>query len=239
MAFEVAPGNGAAAVEAARALGLRGLAVTMPHKHDVARVVDVLDPTAERLGVVNTVVFRDDGTTLGVSTDGDGLIASLHDAGASIAGSQVAVLGAGGAGRAIIEACGRGGAAGIVVVNRSAQAAHEAAALAAQATVGSVEQVETVDVVINTTPLGMGQPARTAQLPVDPAILRSDHVVVDIVYHPLETGLLAAARRVGATAVDGLGMLVHQAALQQTHWFGTRPDVAVMRQAAEAELVSR
>ena len=95
LAFEVAPGQGAAAVAAMRALGIGGLAVTMPHKADVADAVDELDPAARALRSVNTVVLRDDGTTVGASTDGAGFVDSLTAAGYLVAGRRVVVVGAG------------------------------------------------------------------------------------------------------------------------------------------------
>jgi shikimate dehydrogenase len=236
VAFEVAPGRGADAVAALRTLGLRGLAVTTPHKHDVITALDDVEPTASRLRSVNTVVLRDDGTAAGLSTDGDGFVASVAAAGHELAGKRVAVLGAGAAARSIIEAVGRCGAAEVVVVNRSEERAREAAGLCAVGRVGDADDVATIDVVVNATSVGMGE---AAALPLDPGVLRPRHLVVDIVYHPLETGLLAAARRIGAATVDGLGMLVHQAAIQQRVWTGTVPDVTVMRAAAEAELARR
>ena len=235
VAFEVAPGGGGDAVRAMRTLGIGGLAVTMPHKVDVAAAVDEVDPAAKALDSVNTVVLHDDATTFGASTDGAGLIASLTASGVSLVGARIAVIGAGAAARSVIDALGRAGTSEIMVINRSADRAAAALALADQARVGELEEVGAVDVVINATSVGMG----TSELPLDPDLLRASHVVVDLVYHPLETALLAAARECGATVVDGLGMLVHQAALQQVLWTGVEPDVGAMRAAAEAELAAR
>lgn len=234
LAFEVAAGRGAAAVAAMATLGIRGLAVTMPHKGDVAAAVDELDPPAAALRSVNTVVLRDDGSTLGASTDGPGFVDSLDAAGYVVAGRRVVVLGAGGAARSIVVALGAAGAGDVAIVNRSAASAEECAALHGR--VGTVSEVEGADLLVNTTPVGMGS---STELPIDAALLRSDLAVVDIVYHPLETPLLAAARAVGAPAIDGLGMLVHQAARQQLLWTGTAADPAAMRAAAESELARR
>jgi shikimate dehydrogenase len=218
-----------------RTFGVRGLAVTMPHKSDVAAAVDLVDPAAAALGSVNTVVLRDDGTTFGASTDGEGFVSSLRTRGIDPAGARVAMLGAGAGARAVIDALGRAGVADLAIVNRTAENASRAARLAKQARVGDVGDIRNADVVVNATPIGMG----TDELACDPTLLGPNQVVVDLVYHPLETALLRAARDVGALAVDGLGMLVHQAVLQHELWTGDRPDAAVMRAATEGELARR
>lgn len=235
VAFDVAAGRGGEAIAAMRTLGLGGLAVTMPHKADVATAVDELDPTAATLASVNTVVLREDGSTYGTSTDGLGFVDSLDAAGVPVSGARFLVLGAGGAGRAIIAALGREGVADIAVVNRTASAAEAAAALTAVARVGSLDDLARAEVLVNTTSIGMG----SDECPIDPSALHGGLAVADIVYHPLETALLRAARDRGATTVDGLGMLVHQAVRQQELWTGTMPDAAAMRAAAERELRDR
>lgn len=236
VAFEVAPGSVADALAGMRALGLCGLSVTMPHKEEVARLVDELDPAAAALESANTVVPLPDGRLKGYSTDGAGFVASLAEAGIAVAGLRVAVLGAGGAARAVVDAVARAGSASITVVNRSAGKAAVAAALAGErGSVGSAADVAAADLVINATSVGMG----SDDLPCDPALLRPGQMVADLVYHPLETALLRAAAQAGATPVDGLGMLIHQAALQEQLWSGHLPDVTVMRTAALRELAAR
>ena len=235
-AFDVAPGGAGAALAAMRTLGLGGLSVTMPHKEDVAAAVDVLDPAAAALRSVNTVVALRDGRLAGHSTDGDGFVASMVAAGHPIEGRAVCVLGAGAAARSIVEALARNKAAAVVVVNRSADGAGVAAALGGRiGRVGSAADLGAADVVVNATSLGMG----TRELPLDPSLLHEDHVVADIVYHPRRTALLDVAASIGADTVDGLGMLVHQAAMQQALWTGRTPDVAAMHAAAERELAAR
>jgi len=235
-ALEVAPGRAQAAVDAMRALGLGGMSVTMPHKEGVAQAVDSLDPAAAALLSVNTVVPQADGSLKGYSTDGAGFVASLVAQGVPVAGQSVCVLGAGGAGRAIVDALARAGATRVVVVNRTFSAAEQSAALAGAAgSVGTAADLREADLVINATSIGMG----TDDLPCDAAFLHRGQAVADIVYHPRDTALLRAARTAGATVVEGLGMLVHQAALQQQLWHGLVPDVAVMAAAAERELAER
>jgi shikimate dehydrogenase len=239
VALPVTAGRADAALDAMRLFGIGGLSVTMPHKEQVAQSVDRLDPAAAALRSVNTVVPSPDGTLVGYSTDGAGFVASLAAAGVPVAGQRVCLLGAGGAARAIADALGRAAAAEVVVVNRTTASAEAAAALAAAAgcaaRVGSAADITTSDIVVNATSVGMGGNL----LPCDPALLHSGQVVADIVYHPRRTALLDAAAAAGALTVDGLGMLVHQAALQQRLWHGQQADIAVMTAAAEAELAAR
>jgi shikimate dehydrogenase len=235
-AFDVAPGSVAGALDAIRALGLGGLSVTMPHKEAVAELVDELDPAAAALRSVNTVVPIGDGRLKGYSTDGAGFVASLVSEGIDVAGQRLCVVGGGGAARAVIDALARAGAASVVVVNRSADRAFVAAQLAGvTGSVGDAAAIADADIVVNATSVGMG----SVDMPFDPTLLRANQVVADIVYHPRRTALLVAADALGARTVEGLGMLVHQAVLQQQLWTGRSPDPAVMWAAAERELAAR
>ena len=239
-ALDVADGGGSQAVEAMRVLGIAGMSVTMPHKSAVADAVDRLEPAARSLRSVNTVSWDGD-ELVGSSTDGAGFVASLAEIGIDVAAARIAVIGAGGAARSVIDALGRAGTSDITVLNRSAEHAEQAAQLATAGSVGIVSDVTRADIVVNATSVGMGVPRRRRRRPAvrpDP-VLHREQVVVDLVYHPLRTAWLAAADEVGARTVDGLGMLIHQAALQQQRWLGTLPDVAVMRAAAESALLAR
>ena len=238
-AFDIT--DAAAALSAMRLLGLAGLSVTMPLKEDVAQAVDRLDPAAQVLSSVNTVSW-DGGELVGSSTDGAGFVASLAAAGVAVDGAEISVIGAGGAARSVIDALGRAGAADITVLNRTRVRAEYAASLSKAASVGIVSDITRADIVINATSVGMGvsiDDATDLDMACDPALLRSGQVVADLVYHPLETAWIRAAADIGATTVDGLGMLVQQAALQQLQWLGTMPDTTAMRIAAEAELARR
>jgi shikimate dehydrogenase len=240
-AFDVADGRGADAIAAMRVLGIAGLSVTMPHKHDVAAAVDRLDPSAAALRSVNTVSW-DGGDLVGSSTDGAGFVAALAEDGVDIHGLRVAIIGAGGAARSLIDALGRAGVDSIRVINRTIASAESASELARAASVGTVDDIGVADLVVNASSVGMGidpAAATSADLPCAVERLRTSQVVVDLVYHPLRTAWLEAAGGVGARTIDGLGMLIHQAALQQLAWLGRRPDVAVMRRAAEAALRER
>ncbi|HEX2040149.1 MAG TPA: shikimate dehydrogenase [Acidimicrobiales bacterium] len=230
LAFEVPAGSGAAAVEAMRTLGIDGLNVTMPHKADVAGAVDRLSPVAERLGAVNTVV-RQGATLVGESTDGEGFVAALRsDEGFDPAGRRCLVVGAGGAARSVVLALADAGAAEVVVAGRTPERVAAAAALAGDCgRAGTVEEAAGADLVVNATPVGMGG---DSGLPLDPELVGPGQVVADLVYHPLVTPLLEAARKRGAVAVNGLGMLIHQAALAFRLWTGEDPPLEVMSAAA-------
>lgn len=244
VAFDVAPGAAASALEAARVLDLAGLSVTMPHKSDVARAVDDLGESASRLDSVNTVEFLPGGRLIGHSTDGDGLVSSLSHRDVEVRDRSVVVFGAGAAARSVIDALARHGARSIVVVNRTLESARRAVHLAhgrgetceVSDEVSVAGRIASADIVVNATSVGMGSPSAgeilTSDLPFDPAALVPGKIVVDLVYHPIETPLLRLARSKGCQAIDGLGMLVHQAALQQIIWTSHSPDVEEMTEAA-------
>jgi shikimate dehydrogenase len=235
LAFPVPGGQAGAALDAARLLGLIGLSVTMPHKTDVAGLVDRPSPDVVALRAANTVLFDRDGPTVGESTDGGGFVDSLRlDHDLQPGGQTAVVLGAGGAARAVVLALADAGCAEIVIVNRTAEAAEAAVALAPRvARVGGAADASRADMIVNATPLGMGG---STELPIDPTLLRAGQVVADLVYHPRRTPLLAAASERGCRTVDGLGMLVHQGARQFALWTGVEPPREVMRTAAEAAL---
>lgn len=236
-AFEVPSDRGAGVVEAMRALGLVGLSVTMPHKAVISATVDERTPVAAALDSVNCVFWADD-RLVGDNTDAAGFLDSLrldHDLDPS--GRRCVVVGAGGAGRAVCWALGDAGAAEVVVINRTSDHAKVAAALAGDVgRVGEATEIRAADVVVNATPVGMGD--RQA-LPFDPELIQPGQVVVDLIYHPLTTPLLAAAVGRGARSVSGLGMLVHQGARAFHRWTGHEPPVEVMSQAALAALAGR
>lgn len=241
VAFHVATGLGAQAVEAVRALGIEGLSVTMPHKSDVAAAVDVLSDDAAALGAVNTVLRRNS-QLVGDSTDGYGFMAALAEAGFDPAGKRCMVVGAGGAGRAVVLALARGGAARIVVVNRHPGRAAAAVALGGGvAVVGGIESATESDLVVNATPVGMGLDHNGAvgASVVDADRLGPGQFVNDLVYHPAQTPLLLAGAQRGATVLNGLPMLVHQAARQFELWTGEVAPLAAMRGAVDHELSSR
>ena len=215
---------------------LAGLSVTMPHKKAMAGFMDWIDPIAVSLESINTVV-KGDGALHGHSTDGDGLCDALRAADVDIAGASIVLLGAGGASRSIADALGRSSAGAIGVHNRTESAATSMLSVggATMRVVTSADlpnAIEEADIVINATSVGMG----TSESPIGNLPLSSHQMVVDIVYHPLETALLAHARRSGCRTVDGLQMLVHQAVRQQVLWTGHAPDARAMIAAAKQAL---
>jgi shikimate dehydrogenase len=233
VAFEVGEGGGAGAVAAARALGLRGLSVTMPLKAEVAAAVDELTPAAAALGAVNTVIVRG-GRTIGDNTDGGGFVDSLPP-GWELAGRRCLVLGAGGAARAIVWALADAGAAEVVVVNRDPAKAVTAAALAGPVgRVGAPADAAHVDLLVNATSVGMEGTPGAGRLPIDPSLVGPGQLVVDIVTHPAETPLMVAAANRGALVIGGQGMLVHQAARAFRAWTGHAAPVEAMLAAVRA-----
>ena len=228
--FRVAAGRTGEALAGARELGLSGLSVTMPHKEAAAGLIAGLSPLAERLGAVNCVAFGS-GPALGDNTDGPGLVAALrHDGRFDPEGRRCLVVGAGGAARAVIAGLADAGAREVVVVSRSPGRGARAAELAGAAgRLGDPEDAVDCDLLVNATPLGMeGTAGMSGELPVDPSWMRKGQLVVDLVYHPAETPWLVAAGARGADTANGLGMLVHQAALQLRAWTGIDPPLPAM-----------
>ena len=220
---------------------IKAFSVTMPHKEAVFEMLShvssnlgEVDESAKAARSVNTIAIRS-GRMFGSNTDGDGCCNAIEQAGVGIAGSRVVVVGAGGTARAIVATLARRGASDIAVINRTESHARDAVACADVARVGSVDDIATANILINATSVGMG----SQESPVDAARLHSSLVVLDAVYHPLETTLLRNAKNAGAVTVDGLWMLVHQGALQQLAWFDEIGDVQLMRQAALDELANR
>lgn len=215
------------AVRALPALGFRGVNVTVPHKQAVMSVCDRIDPTARRIGAVNTIVIDDDGRLSGRNTDAFGFIENLRQSGVwTAAAGPAVVIGAGGAARAVCVGLIDAGAPEIRLVNRTESRAAELAdefgpVVKAVPWAMRNDGLDGAALLVNTTSLGM-----TGQPPLELALdgLPVDAVVNDIVYAPLETGLLAAARARGNPVVDGLGMLLHQARPGFKAWFGVRPE---------------
>lgn len=231
----VAPEHFAQALRILPRLGFRGVNVTVPHKEAALAAVDRLDPLARRIGAVNTIVMSEDGTLSGSNTDAYGFSAHLAASlpGFSAASGTAVIIGAGGAARAVAVALTDMGAPEIRIINRTLARAEELAlALGGSAHVvdwsGRARALEGASIVVNTTTQGMaGQPA----LDLDLSRLPASAVVYDIVYNPLETALLAAARGRGHRVVDGLGMLLHQAVAGFEAWFGVRPEVTAQLRA--------
>jgi shikimate dehydrogenase len=225
----VLPENLRRALQALPILGFAGCNVTIPHKEAALDIVDEIEPSARRAGAINTVVINERGRLIGSNTDGFGFLESLRAAlpGWTARAGGAVVLGAGGAARAVVAALLDDGAPEIRLVNRT-----PARAVSLAKTLGGIvhgvpwehraEALAGAALLVNATSLGMdGQPALELALDALPA----DAVVNDIVYVPLETDLLRAARERGNRVVDGLDMLLHQARPGFAAWFGVEPQV--------------
>jgi len=224
LAFDVT--DIASAIAAGRALNVRGWSVTIPHKVDVIPLLDALDPDAERIGAVNTVVNRG-GRLVGYNSDGLGAVAALKEK-TSVAGLSAAVIGAGGAARAIGFSLRTAGA-DVTIVNRSPKRG-EALARDLDAPFLPLADFDRpmYSILINTTPVGMTP--RADAMPVGERVLEAGMVVMDIVYNPMATRLLETAGRIGCTTVDGVAMFVYQGAFQFELWTGAKAPLAVMRE---------
>jgi len=209
-----------------RASGLLGANVTLPHKVRAVAACDELAVAAREMGAVNTLWWEGD-RLIGDNTDGYGFLANLDQQapGWSADPGTALVLGAGGAARAVIYGLLQRGFR-VVVANRTLDRAEELAAMFPGAEVGdwaaAMAPGADIAVVVNTTSLGM---AGNPDLPIDLTRLGPDAIVTDIVYTPIETGILKRARAAGLRTVDGLGMLLHQAVPGFERWFGVRPEV--------------
>ena len=242
LAFDVTPERLPEAVAGLRALAFRGVNVTIPHKEAIARLLDEIEVSAQRIGSVNTVV-NDQGRLLGYNTDKSGFAAALRTIRAEgAAGLSCFVAGAGGAARAVVAALTEEGAREILVCNRTFERAaslcSQAASWGSAACVPTAEKDAAVsaaacDLLVNATSVGLGPSIKESAIPVD--IVHSHQIVMDLVYGPSPTTLVREARARGATAIDGKEMLVMQAAGSYELWTGRRAPLDVMRQSLDEE----
>ena len=233
------------AMAGVKAFNMRGVNLTMPHKINVLKHMDELSEAAKVIGAVNTVVCREDGTMFGENTDGKGFVQSLADAGVSLKGTWVTILGAGGAARSIGVECALAGARTIDIVNRNAERGQALADIINEHTPadaeylpwkGTAEIRDETDILINATCVGL-HPDVDACPDIDFDAIRPDMVVCDVVFNPAETVFLKRAAERGAKCVDGLGMLTNQGCINFTLWTG-RPatrDVMYAKLRAEFE----
>ena len=237
----VAPGNLGTAVVGLKALGFSGCNITLPHKVEAMALVDEVDSVARRIGAINTIAVQQDGSLKGFNTDGYGYIQSLLDVQPHWQADTgpVVVLGAGGAARAVVLSLADRGATCIRLLNRT-HAAARALADEFGAPVKALHWAERhaalagAAMLVNTTSQGMhGNPA----LDLDLSLLPATALVSDVVYVPLDTPLLKAAKARGNPTVDGLGMLLNQARPAFEAWFGVLPDITPeLRRMVEATL---
>ncbi|HSK69209.1 MAG TPA: shikimate dehydrogenase [Candidatus Limnocylindria bacterium] len=237
----VRPEGLAAAVAGLRAMHYRGVNLTIPHKVAVLPLLDALSPAAQITGAVNNVTFED-GVARGENTDGKGLLRSLRQHGADPRGKRLTVLGAGGAARAIAVECALAGAESVAVVNRDPGRGEELARLVNERTSAKARYVrwegtapvpEGTELLINATSVGLYPDASRPD--VDYGGILPGMVACDAVFSPPDTAFLKAAAARGARTIDGLGMLVNQAAHNFTLWTGREAPEEVMEKALRAE----
>ncbi|MTV83180.1 shikimate dehydrogenase [Secundilactobacillus folii] len=245
LAFNVTPDHFDEAAHAIRALPIRGINLSMPYKQTIMAALDEIRPTAKQLNAVNTVINRD-GYLVGDNTDGEGFVKSLQEAEVSVNDKQVAVLGAGGAGRAVILATAQAGA-NVTVFKRQNDTFE---AIKSQVTgwsphinvvpyedEGQMKKVlAAADVVVNTTNVGM---AGDQHIPVSQPVLKVLHpgqLVADVIYAPLETPFLARARLIGCQTMNGIGMLVHQAAGAFQRWTNQQMPIETVKNVIQQQL---
>lgn len=217
------------ALRALPALGIAGVNLTVPHKEAAVAIVDFCDETAKRIGAINTILIRTDGSIEGRNTDGYGFLQSIADDAKDWKASDgpITIIGAGGAARAICVTLLDAGASEIRIANRTSERVDALVEELGQKLISvpwaeRADALDGVTLLVNATTLGMrGQ--GMLELPLDP--LPQSAVVADIVYAPLKTPLLQSASARGNVTIDGLGMLLHQARPGFAAWFDKEPDV--------------
>ncbi|ADH99885.1 shikimate dehydrogenase [Salisediminibacterium selenitireducens] len=234
-AFHVKPEGLQDAVKGVRALGIRGVNVTIPHKVDVMKHLDAIDPLAERIGAVNTIV-NDDGVLTGFNTDGAGYLEGLRPLLTHpLTDMRVLIIGAGGAARAVAMTLASKEVKELYVANRTETKAGELAKAckpyaASRSLTLSLAQARLMefDLVINTTSVGMSP--NVDNIPISLEMLGRDTIVTDLIYNPMETRLLKMARQKGAKTQNGLNMFVLQGGLAFEKWTGKTAPRDIMRQ---------
>ncbi|MFW6110799.1 MAG: shikimate dehydrogenase [Thermoproteota archaeon] len=243
VAFKVKRQELKEAIEGIRSLGIKGLNVTMPHKNEVIEHLDKLDPSAQSISAVNTILNQED-TLMGYNTDGLGAIKALKKTGLSLRGKTLLLLGAGGAGKAIAFQAAKE-VKELIILNRTPKKAKFLADVLCRkfgkkihghnlSRKNTKNHLAEADILINATSVGM--PPDEGRSLVDPNWLRPDLKVMDIIYHPIETKLVKDAKSIGAQVITGVDMLLYQGAISFEIWTGNSAPVEVMREATMKEL---
>ena len=217
VAFHVLPENIEKLIESCKTLDIKGLNVTIPHKTSVIPFLDEIDPTAKKIGAVNTIQFKN-GIAKGFNTDGIGAIKSIQEY-TTLKGKNVLIIGAGGASKAISFTLINENINSLVIANRSKEnACNLIENIKMQCDFEEIsyvdikdasELIDDVDIIINTTPIGM-YPKHEVEPPIKTDKINEKHIVMDVIYNPLETALLKEARLNGATTINGTSMLINQ-----------------------------
>ncbi len=240
--FHVRPSELTDAIKGLKALNIKGFNVTVPHKTTIIPLLDEIDPLAAAIGAVNTVVNRD-GKLVGFNTDGLGFVSALlHEMGNLINPEcKVLIVGSGGAARAIYYTLLSEGWNRVDICNRTIQRAWdlikecpiEGKSIALDM-LEAQENLDKYDLIIQTTSIGMSP--LTNESPIDLEKLKSNSVVCDIIYNPLETEFLTKASQKGSKTQNGIGMFVYQGALAFELWTGMKPDSERMKKVVLQQL---
>ena len=243
--LRVPEGQLGTAVAGAKAMGFKGLGVTMPHKVAIIPYLDDLTPAAAIIGAVNAVYVRD-GKWIGDNVDGKGFVGALPEKGDELNNAHVTILGAGGAARAIAVECALAGARKITIVNRTASRGEELSQLIEEKTSAESEYLPWVsnisipgstDLLVNATSIGLA-PNGSDKPDIDYDSISEGLLVSDVVFDPAESLFLQEAQKRGAKTVSGIHMLVAQAALAFTGWTGMDAPLDVMNAAMKKELIA-
>lgn len=230
------------AMKSIRALHMKGMNLTMPHKITVLPYLDEISEAAGIIGAVNTIVVRD-GKLFGENTDGKGFVQALKNKGVSLQDKKIVILGAGGAAKAIAVECALAGAAQVTIINRTKEKAEELAQVLTEHTKARAIGLKwepkqkipaDTDILINATSIGL-MPDADAKPDIDYDSISSEMVVSDVVFNPAETLFLKEAAARGAKTVNGLGMLACQGALNFTLWTGVEAPLEIMEETLRKE----
>ncbi len=242
--FGVRPDDLGEAAKALIPLGLCGLNVTVPHKEKIIAYLDELSEEARLIGAVNTIEMKD-GKLIGHNTDGRGFLRSLRDnAGFNPKGKKILIIGSGGAARAVGFSLALAGAKKIMLSDLDAKKADKLATDIREKTGRDVESIDgaslaaysaKADCLINATPLGL---KKTDPLPLAADHIRKNHLVCDLVYNPVETGFLKAAKARGAKRLPGIGMLLYQGVIAFEIWTNKKAPIAIMKNALSRQIAA-
>jgi len=236
LAFKVSPNNLNLAVKGFRAFNIKGINVTLPFKQKIMKYLDDIDPIAQKIGAVNTIK-NDNGNLIGRNTDAEGAKSALINAGYTISGKNILILGAGGAARALTCILAKD-INRIVIANRTEKRSIKLAnelkknfSIKVEGKKNTIsvlkEESKKADILINTTPIGMYPSVEKSPIPAE--FLHKDLIVYDIVYNPLETKLMKDATKMGCNTIGGLDMLVNQGALAFEWWTNKKPNINTMK----------
>ncbi len=236
VAFNVHPDDLEKAINGIRALGIKGVNVTIPHKETIIKYIDEIDPIARKMGAINTIK-NDNGLLKGRNTDGDGARKSLIDAGCEISGKKILILGSGGVARAICYILSKEAEKIIltdIIEERAINLAKEVKDKMKAEVIGKLssetnikEEIKDTDILINATPLGMYPKVNAS--PISKELLQSNLFVFDVIYNPLETKLMKEAAEIGCKTLGGLDMLINQGVIAFEWWTGKSPNSALMK----------